>query len=238
MAAGASLLERALALGVGDPGERLRAQIDLAYAVGETGLVPESDAMLAASMDAAAGLEQPALATARPGPALVRLPGDPSIDPAEVLAVAAAAVETFEQLGDQSGLALAERLVAMALPFQGRSSEAPPRSSGRSSTRTPPATRPPAGESSRRSASTWPEGRTARRRDEGIRRCEELLESSRDDPVLEAVVARSLALLLAMAGRFDEARDHIRRSSLVLEERDELRQRLPAEHGAGDGAHR
>ncbi len=55
---------------------------------------------------------------------------------------------------------------------------------------------------------------------EGIRRCEELLESSRDDPALQAVVSRSLAVLFAMAGRFDEARDHIRRSSIVVETRD------------------
>ena len=221
MAAAANLLERALALGIDDPGERLRAQIDLAYAVGETGPVPESDAMLAATMDAAAGLDQPGLELR----ALVQRTSDritdPNCDHAEVLAVAAAAVETFEQLGDSSGQALAGRLASMALQHQGRSREATAAvelalvhadASGDQATR-------------RRVVSTLsfymaggPHGATTV--NEGIRRCEELLESSRDDPGLPAVVSRSLALLLAMAGRFDEARDYIRRSSLVLEDRD------------------
>ncbi len=98
IAAAANLLERALALGIEDPRDRTRAQIDLAYAVGETGPVPESDAMLTAAMDAAAGLEQPGLELR----ALVQVWShritDPSCDHADVLAFATAAVETFESL--------------------------------------------------------------------------------------------------------------------------------------------
>jgi hypothetical protein len=57
--------------------------------------------------------------------------------------------------------------------------------------------------------------------DEATRRCEELLEWSRGDRVLEAVIMRFLAVLLAMAGRFDEARTHLQASSAVLDELDQ-----------------
>jgi tetratricopeptide (TPR) repeat protein len=52
----------------------------------------------------------------------------------------------------------------------------------------------------------------------GISRCEELLRSSRGDRALEAAITRFLAALHAMAGRFDEARDEVDRSSLILDE--------------------
>ena len=54
--------------------------------------------------------------------------------------------------------------------------------------------------------------------DESISRCEELLQSTRNDRVLDAVITRFLSVLLAMAARFDEAREHLRSSSLVLDE--------------------
>jgi tetratricopeptide (TPR) repeat protein len=53
---------------------------------------------------------------------------------------------------------------------------------------------------------------------DAIARCEELREANHDDRVLEAVIERCLAHLVAMAGRFDEAREYDRRSSLVLNE--------------------
>lgn len=222
MTAAANLLGRALALGVDDPSVRTRAQVDLAYALGETGPMAESDALLAATMDAAAALEQPGLEVRALVQHAAQRLNDPYVDPAEVLDVAAAAVETFGQLGDTSGQALAGRLVAMALGFQGRGGESRAAvelalvhadASGDQATR-------------RRVVSTlsfvltgWVYGATPVH--EGIGRCEELLESSRDDPGLEAVIARGLSVLLAMAGRFDEAREHIRRSSLVLDDRNQ-----------------
>src|SRR5438874_10902418 len=53
---------------------------------------------------------------------------------------------------------------------------------------------------------------------DAIRRCEELRDANRDDRVLEAVITRCLSALLAMAGRFDEARESGHRSTRVLEE--------------------
>ena len=55
---------------------------------------------------------------------------------------------------------------------------------------------------------------------EAIGRCEELLDSARDDRVLEAVVKRFLAELYAMAGRSEEALELVRESSRVLDELD------------------
>ena len=40
-------------------------------------------------------------------------------------------------------------------------------------------------------------------------RCRELLEENRGDRVLEATISTCLAELSAMAGRFDETRDHL-----------------------------
>jgi tetratricopeptide (TPR) repeat protein len=53
---------------------------------------------------------------------------------------------------------------------------------------------------------------------DAIRRCEQLIGSSTGDRALEAVVTRSLAALVAMDGRLDEARDLLERSSPILEE--------------------
>jgi tetratricopeptide (TPR) repeat protein len=53
---------------------------------------------------------------------------------------------------------------------------------------------------------------------DAIRRFEELLESTGSDRVLEATVTRGLSAMLAMAGRFDEARELVGKSSLVLDE--------------------
>jgi tetratricopeptide (TPR) repeat protein len=50
-----------------------------------------------------------------------------------------------------------------------------------------------------------------------IARCEELLEASRDDRVLEAALSRQLGYLMAMAGRFDEARALVEPTGPVLD---------------------
>jgi tetratricopeptide (TPR) repeat protein len=52
-----------------------------------------------------------------------------------------------------------------------------------------------------------------------IVRCQELREASSDDLALEAAVSRLISVLLAMAGRFDEAREVERRATPLLEEK-------------------
>ena len=224
MTAAVNLLERALALGVGDSGERTRVQVDLAFALGETGRMAESERCSQRASTPRPGWRSEASRCARSSSARRSAwSDDPSLDQAAIVPVAEAAVETFAQLGDSTGLALAERLRAMALAMVGRTSESSAaleralvhaEASGDQATR-------------RRVVATlsfflaggphggWPVG-------DAIRRCEDALESNRDDPVLEAVLTRSMSLLLAMAGRFDEARDLVERSSLVLDELNQL----------------
>jgi tetratricopeptide (TPR) repeat protein len=54
--------------------------------------------------------------------------------------------------------------------------------------------------------------------DQATNRCEELLETNRDDRELAAAIMRHLALLYAMAGRFEDAREYESKAALVLEE--------------------
>jgi len=213
----ANLLERALALGISDPSERARVQIGFGYALYEIGRRAESAVILAACIDTATSLGEQGLATR----ALVQLStqravSEPQLDPAEMLAVAEQAVEIFAALADSSGLARAERLAALALNRQGRNRESlaaaerallHAEGSGDQDTR-------------RRVVGTIAfhikNGPTPAL--EAIRRCEELVETSRDDRVLEATITLHLSELLAMAGRFDEAREHLGKSGLVLDE--------------------
>jgi hypothetical protein len=51
-----------------------------------------------------------------------------------------------------------------------------------------------------------------------IDRCQELRDSSTDQPLLEAVIDSALFALFAMAGRSDEAHQYSRRSSAILDE--------------------
>ena len=51
-----------------------------------------------------------------------------------------------------------------------------------------------------------------------LSRAEELRAASVDDRVLDASITRCLSELLAMAGRFDESREYLRRSTEVLED--------------------
>jgi tetratricopeptide (TPR) repeat protein len=55
---------------------------------------------------------------------------------------------------------------------------------------------------------------------DAVRRCEELLAASGGDEVFQAVVERMLGRLLAMAGRFEDALELVRKSGLILDELD------------------
>ena len=217
----AARLSTALELGIADPRERARVQVELGYLLSETGRFSESDAILAASLDAATGLEERGIAAR----ALVqrsghRLYSDPEVDPEQIRTAAEVAIATFTQRGDSKGLALAQRLLGMALQRQGQigaGCAALERALAHANSVGEPTTR-------RRVVMTL--GGTLCLGPmpvaDAMYRCAELLESSRDDPALEAVMTRFLALLLAMAARFDEALEHVRRSSLVLDEANQM----------------
>ena len=136
----------------------------------------------------------------------------------EMGAVAEQAIETLTELGDSLGLALAEQLLAAALNRQGRWTESYA-AKDRALVHAEASGDKPARRMIIRQVclnlynGPAPVG-------EATRRVEELLRSSRDDAVLAAVIGRYLAAFLAMAARFDEAREHLQRSGQVLDELD------------------
>jgi DNA-binding SARP family transcriptional activator/tetratricopeptide (TPR) repeat protein len=210
----AASLSNALELGIDDPRERARVQVELGYLFHQLRRGSAAEASLAESLDAATGLEERGIAARALVQRSRRRLADPELDLDEMREVCEAAIETLGQVGDYGGRAIARRSLAIALSRQGRSAEA---------------------ESVLERALVDAAGDQAIRREvigtlvnvlcigptpvaEAIRRSNELLQTSRNDRVLEAVITRFLAYLSAMAGRFDESREQVRRSSSVLDE--------------------
>jgi class 3 adenylate cyclase/tetratricopeptide (TPR) repeat protein len=203
-AAAIASFERALELGIDEPRERARIQLELGFLLDETGRIEEAEAIIAVGLDAAADLDERGLAArARVRLSHQRLVSNPDVGGEEIVLVADEAIETLTQLGDALGLARAERMRAMALSRLGRTTESYPAlerallfadESGDAPTR-------------RYVIGTLcyllcdgpaPVG-------EAIARCEQLRDSCGDDRVLQTLVSRHLCHLLAMAGRFDES---------------------------------
>jgi DNA-binding SARP family transcriptional activator len=125
-------------------------------------------------------------------------------------------IATFEQLGDEYGLAKAKRLMGFAVSGRGRSREG--------------------GEWLEQAlvhANTHGDGATRRQVTQTLSitltngpvpvpivtaRLHELQAASRDDRVLTAVLSRHLGLLAAMEMRFDESREYERQAREVLDE--------------------
>ena len=141
----AARLSTALELGIADPRERARTQVELGYLLNEAGRGSESRLMLAAGLDAATGLEERGIAARALVHEMGHRMGDPELDPDEMRKVTEAAVDTLRQLGDLGGLAVAERYLGLALFRQGRVEKPARYSSAPLSMRTPPATRTRAG---------------------------------------------------------------------------------------------
>jgi tetratricopeptide (TPR) repeat protein len=207
-------LETALDLGV--PEERLESvRVKLAFLLRDTGRAREADAVLTTggqSPDERAQRREAAhMALFRVGRHL----GDPEADPAEMRAVAEEALGTFTALGDEHGLAHANRGLALALRRGGRlaeSVEAAERALKHAQASDDPA-------QPRRQIGTLCyalfDGPTPVR--DALARCEELLTEARGDRLFEAVVTWGIAAQFAMAGRTDEAREAIAGSLPVLD---------------------
>ena len=176
------------------------------------------------SLDAATGLEERGLmANALVMRTARRLLEDPECELGEVRAVAEAAIDAYTQLGDERGMAEARRLLALAHRRAGRLAAA-------------------AAELERALAHADASGQQVTRRRmigsilfavfdgptpvaDAISRCDALRQRYGGDRVVAALIKRSLSAFLAMAGRFGEAREYVRESSLVL---DELNQVTPS----------
>ena len=141
---------------------------------------------------------------------------NPGVDLDEVRAIAEEGIETFTELGDEAGLASAKRSLGSVCRVQGRRAEAVvwfEEALVHANACDDQVTRRLVTESLAMilGGGPMPVG-------DAMRRCEELRDANRDDRVLDAVITRCLSALLAMAGRFDEAREYGRRSSRVLDE--------------------
>jgi tetratricopeptide (TPR) repeat protein len=140
--------------------------------------------------------------------------------------VAREAIELYSELGDPSGLAAAEHLLGVALGMEGRQADraaAIERALVHSDD---------AGDMHVRRIIVASLARNLAERGpmpvgEAIARCEALLETDGSDPVIEATVTRCMSLLLAMAGRTDEALEHAERSGSTF---DELRHQPHSAH--------
>ncbi len=211
----AARLATALDLGIDDPRECARVQVELAHLLYETGQTREADAMLAASLHAATGLGERSVAARALVDRLGHRTGDPSLDGEELRKVAQAAVDTLSELGDPLHLAAARVYLGIALQRLGRRADS-------------------VCELERALLDADTSGDAEMRRrvvsalglsmsggpmpvPDAIGRFEQLLAVSGGDLVFEAVVERMLGRFLAMAGRFDDALELIRTSGMALD---------------------
>jgi DNA-binding SARP family transcriptional activator len=213
----AELFSTALRLGVADPRERARIQVELGQALYETGRIAEAEALLATARDAAADVAERELTEhALVRLATARMNADPAVGAAELIPVAEQAIETFEELGDVLGLAEAEYLLSQALLRAGR------RTQGFAVQKRAHAYAQTAGAAGlrREIVLQFADGLCGYGTPvhEVIALLEELLSASRDDRVLEASLLCCRAFALAMAGRLDEARAQLDVSIPALDE--------------------
>jgi class 3 adenylate cyclase/tetratricopeptide (TPR) repeat protein len=215
--AAVNLLERAAALldAAGSPDAGVL--LDLGVGLREQGDLLEADSVLtgAAAAVEADGDERLGLLVLIERSAL-RMYRDPGIDLREVLEVAEQATPVFEAAGDDLGVARAWGLVAEAQWGRARfgaMEDVLERALGYAER---------AGD---RRQLTWILGSLARTAtvgprpvDEAVQRCLEIRERAKDEPTVQPVVDSMLAVLAAMAGQHETARQHYARSREALGE--------------------
>jgi class 3 adenylate cyclase len=220
LAAAANLLGRALEVGFGELHERVAVQVELGNALGETGHIAEADSVLAEAHDAALTLGEHGVAALALLYRLTNRVADPELEFHDVQEASERALDTFAELADSRGLALAGRLLGFSLGRQGRWGEGVivlEQALVHADATGDPAVR-------RRVIGTLVTGfgYGPAPANAAALRCEELLESSKDDRVLGALVRRFLAQLYAMDRRFDEALELVAESSTVLDALNQL----------------
>jgi class 3 adenylate cyclase/tetratricopeptide (TPR) repeat protein len=218
MPAAINLLDRALRLS--DPADpsRLELQRELSMALWWSGEIARAEALLDELIEAAAEAgdagQQWSGLVERAARRNLAVAGEAEAD--ELLRVAGEAIPVFEALRDSASLARAWRRIAYAHQMRlryGAAEEA-------ALLALPHA---------RAAADAQEEARIVdglctillygpAPTDEAVARCAEMLEQERDSQVVEADVSISLAGLLAMQGRFDEARAAAERSHAVYTE--------------------
>src|SRR5262249_15459367 len=120
----AERVSTALELGIADPQERARVQLELSYLLSTSGRQQEATSVLDASLESTTGTEGRRVAAhvsmlRRVGRGM----GETDPEPAVMQRSARRALATFAELGDASGLAIAGRRLGMALRRGGRMAE-------------------------------------------------------------------------------------------------------------------
>ncbi len=215
--AAANLLERAFVLLDPDDPTRLRTMSDLAEAVMEAGDLERAGAILGEAVALASSTnDRGAEAHARVIQLLLRESTDPAHRSEDALEVLDGVIPVFEELGDEHGLARALRLRADVHWTRNRYAEVE-------------SVLHEAIDHARRAGAVWEEHECVaqymgalmygpRPADEVAERCLEVLSTVRESRIVEARASRTLGAVRAMQGRFDEARDLVRRARAILED--------------------
>jgi hypothetical protein len=216
--AAANLLGRAGSLPLPDSLERLEVMAEHAYALNESGRIVDAREVMEEVRDRAVALGDTRFgADRRPGQHLFT---DTMVDFEELWLETEGLVETLAAIGDHEGLAKAIRRLGMVRRVQLRLAEATElleRALVHAEASGDLATRRVITQSLAMIVCQGPSPV-----DRARMRLEDLQRSDADDPVLEAVIARCLSLLCAMAGDLDGWRGHERRASQVLDSADML----------------
>jgi class 3 adenylate cyclase/tetratricopeptide (TPR) repeat protein len=214
--AAAALLRRAVRL-VGDDSASSDLTRDLGVALMESGKLREADALLGtviAAAERAGDSGRAAHAAVVRGFARFRIDETAAAD--ETRRVAVDAISTFTSLGDHVGLARAWRLLSVTHGWESQWHQM-----GEALRQALAHAREAGDASEEATILTWLNtalyyGPT--RVAEAVRHCEAMLEGRDWNRVVEATSTCQLAGLLAMMGRFDEARDLTGRSIVTLAE--------------------
>jgi predicted ATPase/class 3 adenylate cyclase len=212
-----NLLERATSLLPEAGSERLQLLPALAEAARETGDLARADEILREVMAAAVARGDRALeALARIDREYLREYIDPAAREERVLQTAEPAIELFEELGDDQGLAKAWTLRAQAYWDLCRYAEM------QHVLERALVHAEKAGDERGRSLILNGLARAAHLGpapvEEGLRRCEGIYAEARGDPALEAVTLAMIGALKAQVGAFDEARASCGHSRAIAEE--------------------
>jgi predicted ATPase/class 3 adenylate cyclase len=217
MPAAANLLDRAAALLPADDLRRVEWAVDLSAALIEVGELARAKALLEEATKAAAAAGDPRLESrASVQRAFLRIHTDPERSAGEARREAARAVLVFEELGEELELARTWQLVAHVEFFDGALA-------------TCEAMLKRALVHARRAGDAREEARILRWLasnalwgplpvEEGIRRCQEILERTEGNSLVQANCHIRLAGLEGMRGRFSDAREHVALARATLTE--------------------
>jgi len=212
--AAVNLLDRGAALLADEPGLSLATRLDLGIALGEAGELARADAVLSETLaEAMARGDRRVALTAVVGRAGVALLSDPE-QVGMLVGDVEAALPELEEIGDDRALAIGWRILGQVRGSWSGRFEFAEEAFERAVVYARAAKDREEANILRELgfAAVW----GPRPVPEAIERCKEIQEGAAGDPLIEAGALRSLSWLEARRGRFDEARELVRRASTLF----------------------